>query len=132
MRLWHQSLIKHLPSVKDYKGCPNQLGGQHTEIRMIFGSIKRHGKVNHSIVNYVNEHPLSYLRAYGLLIIDEMKKRGFNTSEEIEQEYRDDPEALKLYQSAIEGTLIYPEHDDLYLSECLENLQGKGITITLS
>jgi hypothetical protein len=28
MRLWHQDLIPFLPSVKDYKGCSNQLGGQ--------------------------------------------------------------------------------------------------------
>ncbi|WP_202865951.1 pyrimidine dimer DNA glycosylase/endonuclease V [Paenibacillus contaminans] len=96
MRLWHQELIPYLPSVKDYKGCSNQLGGQHTEIRMIFGSINRHGKVNHSVVNYVNDYPLSYLRGYGLLIIDEMKKRGFQTSESIEQEYKNDPYAWEL------------------------------------
>jgi uncharacterized protein (TIGR02328 family) len=24
---------------------------------------------------------------------------------------------------------IYPEHDDLYLLECIENLKGKGISI---
>ncbi|MEF2244415.1 pyrimidine dimer DNA glycosylase/endonuclease V [Paenibacillus sp. IITD108] len=131
MRLWHQSLIKHLPSVKDYKGCSNQLGGQHTEIRMILASIKRHGKVNHSVVNYVNDHPLSSLRAYGLLIIDEMKKRGFNTSEEIEQEYCDDEDALRLYQLAQEGAIIYPEHDDQYLAECISNLEGKGIYINM-
>ena len=129
MRLWHQSLIEHLPSVKDYKGCSNQLGGQHTEIRMILAMIKKRGKVNHSVVNYVNDHPLSYLRAYGLIVIDEMKKRGFNTSEEIEQEYRADEEALRLYQLAQQGTIIYPEHHDQYLAECLSNLEGKGIFI---
>lgn len=26
---------------------------------------------------------------------------------------------------------VYPEHDDKYLLECLNNLKGKGITINL-
>jgi len=132
MRLWHQELIPFLPSVKDYKGCSNQLGGQHTEIRMIFGSINRHGKVNHSVVNYVNDYPLSYLRGYGLLIVDEMKKRGFQTSESIEQEYKNDPYARELFNRAVEGKIIYPEHDGKYLQECLDNLRNKGIIITMN
>lgn len=131
MRLWHQSLIPHLPSVKDFKGCSNQLGGQHTEIRMILAMIKKRGEVNHSVVNYVNDHPLSYLRAYGLLVIDEMKKRGFNTSEDIEQEYHEDVEALRLYRLAQEGAIIYPEHNNAYLTECLINLERKGIFLNL-
>ncbi|MFD2116714.1 pyrimidine dimer DNA glycosylase/endonuclease V [Paenibacillus yanchengensis] len=129
MRIWHQSLIQHLPSVKDFKGSSNQLGGQHTEIRMILAMIKRRGKVNHSVVNYVNDHPLSYLYAYGLLIIDEMKQRGFQVSTTIEEEYRQDSDALTIYNQALLGTIIYPEHNDLYLQECLLNLKNKGIVI---
>ncbi|NRF93308.1 hypothetical protein HQN89_20270 [Paenibacillus frigoriresistens] len=129
MRLWHQYLIPHLPSVKDYKGCSNQLGGQHTEIRMIFGSFKKHGKVNHSTVNYVNNYSLSYLRAYGLIVIDEMKKRGYNISQIIIDEYMNDEDAVDLYASAKNGLLLYKEHDDIYLEECLVNLRGKGIEL---
>ncbi|WP_010499929.1 pyrimidine dimer DNA glycosylase/endonuclease V [Paenibacillus elgii] len=129
MRLWHQQLIPYLPSVKDYKGSPNQLGGQHTEIRMILGSIKKHGKVNHSTVNYVNSYPLSYLKAYGLLVIDEMKNRGFNVSSVIIDEYMNDEEATALYVVAKNGQTLYQEHDDIYLVECLENLKSKGIEL---
>jgi hypothetical protein len=41
MRLWSQQLIPYLPSKLDYKGSPNQLGGQHCEIRMILGTIEK-------------------------------------------------------------------------------------------
>jgi uncharacterized protein (TIGR02328 family) len=50
MRLWHQDLISKLPN--------KQLGGQWVEIRMILGTIAKHGKVNHSTVNYVNDYSL--------------------------------------------------------------------------
>jgi uncharacterized protein (TIGR02328 family) len=130
MRLWHQFLIPHLPSVKDYKGCSNQLGGQHTEVRMVLGSIKRKGLVNHSTVNYINNYSLSHLRAYGLLVIDEMLSRGFNMSQSIIDEYTADEEAVDLYNNAKDsGQLIYPEHDDTYMKECVDNLKGKGIVL---
>lgn len=128
MRLWHQNLISQLPSVKDYKGCSNQLGGQHTEIRMILGSIREHGKVNHSTVNYVNNYSKDYLYAYGLLVIDEMINRGFNVSQDIVDQYKTTG-ALRLYNDAKNGKMIFREHDDNYLNECLENLNRKGIKI---
>lgn len=129
MRIWHQNLIKHLPSKKDYKGCSNQLGGQHTEIRMMLAVIKKKGKLNHSIVNYANNYSIHHLQAYGLLVIDEMIKRGFNVSSEIIEEYRN-PQALTLYTMAkYDGKKIFDEHNDEYLQECLENLQGKGIVL---
>jgi uncharacterized protein (TIGR02328 family) len=129
MRLWSQDLIKHLPSKKDYKGCSNQLGGQHTEIRMILGKIKKCGKVNHSTVNYVNNYPIYYLYTYGLLVIDEMTKRGFNINPEIIKEYTNQ-EALSLYAEVkYNGKIIYPEHNNNYLQECLLNLKNKGIEI---
>jgi uncharacterized protein (TIGR02328 family) len=130
MRLWHQHLLHVLPSVKDYKGCSNQLGGQHTEVRMILGSIKRKGLVNHSTVNYINNYSLSHLRAYGLLVIDEMLSRGFNMSQSIIDEYTADEEAVDLYNNAKDsGRLIYLEHDNIYMKECVDNLKGKGIIL---
>lgn len=128
MRLWHQNMINKLPSVKDYKGCSNQLGGQHTEIRMILGTIKKHGRVNHSTVNYINNYTKNHLYAYGLLIIDEMIKRGFNVSKDIIAEYRT-PESIEIYKKAISGEMIFKEHNDKYLKECIDNLKSKGIII---
>jgi uncharacterized protein (TIGR02328 family) len=131
MRLWSQQLISKLPSKKDYKGCSNQLGGQHTEIRMILGSIKKHGKVNHSTVNYVNDYSLNHLYAYGLLIADEMLHRGFNVSKDIIAEYST-TEALSLYLHAKHNAqIIFPDHNQDYIQECLNNLKGKGIELTI-
>ncbi|MDF2723709.1 MAG: hypothetical protein K0Q59_3384 [Paenibacillus sp.] len=132
MRLWHQQLIPLLPSVKDYKGSSNQLGGQHTEIRMILGFIRKRGKLNHATVNYVNDYPLSYLKAYGLLVIDEMRRRGFQVSEAIVAEYRSDVQAVELYERAIAGELLFREHNEAYMQECLDNLRRKGIELLLS
>lgn len=130
MRLWHTDLIPYLPSVKDYKGCSNQLGGQHTEIRMILGSITKHGRVNHSTVNYVNQYPISHIYAYGLIVIDEMKRRGFRTSTDIEQQYREDVQAVRLYEGYKHNRQpIYNEHNSEYMCECLDNLRVKGITV---
>jgi uncharacterized protein (TIGR02328 family) len=131
MRLWHIDLISKLPSCKDYKGCSNQLGGQHVEIRMILGSIAKHGEVNHSTVNYVNYHPLYYLKAYGLVVMQEMRKRGFNISQDIFREYYNDIDAYDMFMQYRDGgiKIIYPEHDNNYLEECLVNLKGKGIVI---
>lgn len=127
MRLWHIELINKLPSKKDYKGCPNQLGGQHTEIRMILGSIVKHGKVNHRTVNYVNNYALDSLYAYGLVVIDEMKKRSFNVSSDIEAEYKTEA-ALKIYNNYKHNNVnIFSEHNEEYLTECLENLKSKSI-----
>ena len=32
-------------------------------------------------------------------------------------------------ENALEGCMIYPEHNDEYLQECLDNLKGKGIDL---
>lgn len=131
MRLWHVKLIPKLPSKKDYKGCTNQLGGQHTEIRMILGKITKHGKVNHATVNYINNHSIHRLYAYGLLVIDEMLKRGFNINPDITHQYQT-CEAINIYQDYIyNNEPIFPEHDSIYLQDCIQNLQNKGISIKL-
>lgn len=131
IRLWHQSLISNLPSKKDYKGCSNQLGGQHTEIRMILGSIAKYGKVNHSTVNYINNYSLDHLYAYGLLVIDEMKRRKFNVNPDIIKQYRTKG-AIDLYLKAkYNNQKIFNAHDDNYLSECVDNLKCKGIEICI-
>lgn len=129
MRLWHQDLLSKLPSKKDYKGCTNQLGGQHTEIRMILGSISKHGQVNHATVNYVNKYSIDRLYAYGLLVIDEMLTRGFKVNPDIIKQYQT-TEALSLYLHAKHNNeIIYPEHDRNYMQECIQNLNNKGIAI---
>ena len=125
MRLWHQSLISKLPR--------QQLLGQHRECCALRG---RGWGRKHSVVNYVFEHDPEYLYVYHCKVMDEMKARGYHPDE-------------TWYTASYRGTVlgydphfcgdsyawtnnpVYPEHNDEYLQECLDNLKEKGIEIIL-
>ena len=128
MRLWHQSLLNKLPR--------QQLLGQHRECAALRG--KGWGK-KHSVVDYVFTHVPERLVAYHYLVMDEMKRRGYNPDpiwrninyrgkELKEQENWCDLDIFEMYYYSPDN-YIYPEHDDAYLKECLDNLSSKGITI---
>jgi uncharacterized protein (TIGR02328 family) len=121
MRLWHQALIPHLPD--------KQLGGQWCEIRMILGSLAKHGKVNHSTVNYVNEHSIYDLYAYALLVAYERHKRGMYCNPDFVREYLANHACFYFTLAMINKHIIYPEHNAEYLEECLDNLRMKGINL---
>lgn len=131
MRLWHQKLIPHLPR--------QQLLGQHRELCALRG--KGWGK-KHATVDYVFKHEPEYLVAYHFEVMDEMRKRGYNPDPIwYSASYRgsilgNEPgwaninkaDDLRLY-AIFSHTTIYPEHNETYLQECLENLKGKGIDL---
>ena len=130
MRLWHQSLIPHLPR--------QQLLGQHRECCALRGA--GWGR-KHATVDYVFEYVPEHLVAYHYLIIDEMKRRGYNpdpiwrnvnwrgkTLQE-QEEWCGQALVYEFYYAALTGGRLYPEHNDTYLQECLDNLAGKGIII---
>ena len=131
IRLWHQFLIPRLPR--------QQLLGQHRECAALRG---RGWGRKHSVVNYVFDHEPELLVAYHYLVMDEMKRRGYNPDTTwYNPEYRgtalgtvaawadadivDDQYMYAIHKNGI----IYPEHDDAYLQECIDNLKGKGIEI---
>lgn len=120
MRLWHEDLIKDLPR--------QQLLGQHRECAALRGA--GWGK-KHAIVNYVFTHSPFKLYQYHMLVMDEMKRRGYKPDSIWEDpNYRGKKE--KPYQDLEEIPRthpIYPEHDDQYMRECLENLLDKGIEV---
>lgn len=120
MRLWHEDLIKKLPR--------QQLLGQHRECAALRGA--GWGKA-HSTVNYVFNHSPYKLYQYHIMIIDEMKNRGYKPDSLWENPlYRG--KKADAYQNLDKIDLthpVYPEHDDEYLKECLENLSDKGIYI---
>lgn len=136
MRLWHQFLLPYLPR--------QQLLGQHREICALRGN--GWGK-KHSVVNYVFEHSYHHLFVYHCLVMAEMEKRGYKPGEDwFDPLYRGktlgrnapipsfDAEKEPLPKTMCplliaKDVPIYPEHDDAYLKECLENLKGKGIVI---
>jgi len=129
MRLWHTSLIPRLPR--------QQLLGQHRECCALRGN--GWGRP-HATVNYVFTHPYFYLFAYHKRVFEEMVRRGYKFAIEWGcSDYRgkrlgdehsaftswthNDVEYLKSHPN------IYPEHDEKYLVECIENLKRKGISI---
>ena len=133
MRLWHYKLIPHLPR--------QQLLGQHRECCALRGN--GWGR-NHSVVNYVFKYNPEYLVVYHYLIMDEMIKRGYrpdpiwrnenwrgNTLKE-QPNWCNHNSILAVYDAAmIDGSCIFPEHNEEYLQECLDNLTAKGININL-
>jgi uncharacterized protein (TIGR02328 family) len=131
MRLWHQKLLPYLPR--------QQLLGQHRECCALRGN--GWGK-KHAIVDYIFKHEPERLVAYHHLVMDEMKRRGYNPDltwrnacwrGNVLGEQLAWANFIKASDLAIaandSGAMIYPEHDDAYLQECLDNLAGKGILI---
>lgn len=123
MRVWHQDLIPLLPR--------QQLLGQHRECCALRG--KGWGK-KHSVVDYVFTHPISMLEDYHQAVMQEMESRGY----EVDylwtfRGYRGKSFGKQVLKERIpkhEG-IVYPEHDDDYLKECIENLKAKGIALSI-
>ena len=133
MKLWYQTLIPLLPR--------QQLLGQHRELCALRG--KGWGK-SHATVNYVFTHSPAHLIAYHYLVMNEMEKRGYHPDPIWRQtswrgnvlEWDNSPEwncGIEVQDIlmfvGITDVKIYPEHNDNYLQECIENLHSKGIEI---
>lgn len=125
MRLWHQALLPKLPR--------QQLLGQHRECAALRGA--GWGK-RHATVNYVFDHNPYKLFLYHRLVMQEMEARGYKPDASwFDPKYRgkiaepwEDRQLDDSYQT--EG-LIYAEHDDTYMQECLDNLLQKGIILVI-
>lgn len=131
MRLWHELLIPYLPR--------QHLLGQHRECCALRG--KGWGKP-HSTVNYVLDHPYEWLVAYHYKVMEEMLKRGYKMDRcWFQVNYRGKElgfgvaDSSKMSMRTIfccyNEKMIYPEHNDKYLQECLDNLKSKGIEIKM-
>lgn len=132
MRLWHQSLIPHLPR--------QQLLGQHRECCALRGA--GWGR-RHSVVNYVFNYSPNRLIAYHHLVMEEMERRGYHpdpiwyqtnwrgTRLGKENGWSNEIAISEIKSFCRDGSaMIYPEHNSEYLKECLENLKGKGIDLS--
>ncbi|CAD2073747.1 TIGR02328 family protein [Phocicoccus pinnipedialis] len=123
MRLWHEELIPLLPR--------NQLLGQHRECCALRG---KGWKKPHATVNYVFEYSPYLLYQYHYLVMNEMKVRGYNVSEEWwDKNYRGKQMAPYDSLEVVEtDNPIYKEHNTAYLKECLDNLKEKQIIINVN
>ena len=132
MRLWHQDIIHLLPR--------QQLLGQHRECCALRGA--GWGR-RHSVVNYVFNYNPSHLVVYHYLIMEEMERRGYHPDrtwdnpdwrgnklgEQIGWADKNEVENLWMNINQMKNVIIYPEHNDNYLQECIDNLKMKGIDI---
>ncbi|MBO5711418.1 MAG: hypothetical protein J6R47_01135 [Acholeplasmatales bacterium] len=127
MRLWHQKLIPYLDN--------QRLLGQHRECCALRGN--GWGK-KHSVVDYVFIHNPTYLACYHSLVMDEMFRRGYlpDTTWYIPN-YRGknvgiDKSWSSNYNFSKYDGMLYPEHNNDYLTECIELLKKKEAPIDWS
>ena len=130
MRLWHQDLLKKLPK--------QWLQGQHRECCAMRG--KGWGR-KHSTVDYVWEHSMERLIAYHLIVINLLSLEHkvcvsagwynpFYRGKHLREDYTINYPLVFSYLDSVEfGFVIYPEHNDEYLQNCIENLKEKGVII---
>ena len=109
MRLWHESLLPLLPRA--------QLLGQHRECCALRGG--SWGR-KHAVVDYVFVHPR------GDRVEPAWRLPGYRGR--VCPGFRPDAGLLRLLEGR---TPIYPEHDDRYLRECVDNLAAKGIRLEM-
>ena len=131
MRLWHQDLIPYLPR--------QQLLGQHRECCALRGA--GWGR-KHATVDYVFTHLPERLVAYHWHIMDEMEHRGYKPDKVwdnpnyrgktlgIQEDWADE-DIVDIWYNSPKGQMIYPEHNNEYLKECIDNLKNKGIEINM-
>ncbi|MDD4238976.1 MAG: TIGR02328 family protein [Desulfotomaculaceae bacterium] len=123
MRLWAEQLIVHLDRPR--------LLGQHRECCALRGL--GWGR-KHSTVDYVFVHSPLKLYRYHMLVVKEMQRRGYNVNEEwCHWRYRGqrcEAWPIEIFEDDSRlGNVIYPEHNETYLQECLQNLRGKGLNL---
>jgi uncharacterized protein (TIGR02328 family) len=129
MRLWHQSILPYL----DHQ----RLLSQHREACALRG--KGWGK-KHATVDYAFTHPMEWLVAYHYLVMDEMRRRGYKPDcswnnpcyrgkelgESLEFSVDADMVDDQYCYATHKGGVIYPEHNDAYLDECIALLHAKN------
>ncbi len=81
-------------------------------------------------MEYVFRYSRSRLFAYHVLVMDEMAKRGYRADPAWRNPlYRGKRAPADAPLTIGEDNGIYPEHNDKYLRECIENLKEKGIEL---
>lgn len=111
MRLWHKDLIDVLPR--------QQLLAQWRELCSIYSKEDRH-----ILINFIYDYPPNHFYTYSLLVIDEMRKRGYKLSESSYKRFTDYFQNKKCKKINIHH-LFTNKMNDRYLQQCYFNLQEK-------
>jgi len=121
MRCWHKELIPVLPRL--------QLTSQFRECCLIAKSISENGTPNHILVNRIMDYPLYHFTLYSKMIYNEMINRGYKCDFNKFIEYI--TPALRKIRYPLyyvdEELLFCNWHNEIYLRECLYNLEEKAI-----
>ncbi len=107
MRLWHYQLLPYIPNL--------QLLSQWRELNSIY--VKQN---SHILINYCYDYSLDHLFSYSKLVIEEMKKRGFQIKSFLNH---DSFFHEKEYQTI--NTPFSNHHNQEYLVICCYNLYEK-------
>lgn len=122
MRCWHKDLLDVLPR--------QQLISQWRECCCIAKSISEKGTPNHILVNRIMDYPLYHFTVYSKMVYDEMLNRGYKCDFNKFTEYILPAVRKTTYSwdSVNEELLFCNWHNEIYLRECLYNLEEKAIT----
>lgn len=113
MRLWHKDLIPVLPR--------QQLLSQWRECCCIARNIAVKGTPNHILVNKVLEYPTSHLWTYGVMIYQEMIKRGYRAQLGLFKKWISETDVAMVKKDI----LFSGWHNNRYMWQCYCNLQEK-------
>ena len=114
MRLWHKELIPVLPRL--------QLLSQWRECCSIAKAIQEDGTPGHILVNRVLDYPADHFLQYAQYIRDEMVSRKYNCNWQRFSKW------VGNFFRYVPFANVFPNwHDDIYLRECLYNLEEKAI-----
>lgn len=115
MRLWHKELIPFLPR--------QQIISQWRECCCIAKNIYINGTPNHILVNKIIDYDITHFISYTNLVIEEIRNRGYKINASIFLKYISKADYLQ-----IPFTNIYNGwHNNIYLRECLYNLEEKAM-----
>jgi Pyrimidine dimer DNA glycosylase. len=122
MRLWHIDLLNVLPR--------RQLIGQNRECCLIEHEIIEKGKVNHLLVDFVNEDKVGLL-CYHARLVTEIALRGYSVGDSTKGWI--DKYSKYVNQTECRYKCLSSKFTERYLKQCLYNLQEKydcgGITL---
>lgn len=118
MRLWHKDLISILPH--------QQLIGQWRGCCLIAKQIVALGTPNHILVNKIMDYHISHFNNYAFIVYYEMRKRGYKVDPNKFQKWLNKNYDGRINEYPLYNDLFAGWHDDIYLRECLYNLEEKA------
>ena len=117
MRCWHKDLIPVLPR--------QQLLGQWRECCGIARDIAKNGTPDHILVNRILDYPLEHFVTFAQIVILEMESRGYKPNSD---RFFGWIAATDYIPMSITNEALFSEwHNNIYLRQCLYNLEEKAI-----